>query len=201
MDDRFRRYRVGYEHAPLLPCGTRTHESADIDPITKPAPGYKLPVTTSPTCCIHSILFRGFCVSVPFYAKLAYVSKLHFLRNSLHPLRCPCFSFSHLKQVPSSPSSSSPHLPGWPANLNEKRLQQHSLCHYKLRKALSLHWGQKFRAKSFIYLFCPPLSPQASPSVPWCFLQPKFKFPFSCFLWRDIFSLTELLGSVFRYSG
>lgn len=111
MDDGFRRYRVGYEHALLLPCGTCTHESADIDPITKPAPGYKLPMTTSPTYCIHCILLRGFCVSVPFYAKLAYVSKLHFLSISLHPLRCPCFSFSHLKQVPSSPSSS-PHLPG-----------------------------------------------------------------------------------------
>lgn len=111
---------------------TCTHESADIDPITKLAPGCKLPVTTSPTCCIHCILFRDFCVLVPFYAKLAYVSELHFLSNSLHPLRCPCFSFSHLKQVPCSPSSSSLRLPGWPANLNEKRLQQHSLCHCKL---------------------------------------------------------------------
>lgn len=177
---------------------TCTHESADIDPITEPAPGYKLPVTTSPTCCIHCILFRDFCVSVPFYAKLAYVSELHFLSNSLHPLRCPCFSFSHLKQVPSSPSSSS-HLPGWPANLNEKRLQQHSLCHCKLMKAFPLHWGQKITAKSFIYSSYPPLSPQASPSVPWCFLQPRFKFSFS-FLWTDISSLIELLHSsqIFR---
>lgn len=122
---------------------TRTYESADIDPITKPAPGYKLPVTRPPTCCIHCILFRDFSVLVPFYAKLTRVSELYFLSNSLHPLRCPCFSFSPLH------SSSSPHLPEWPANLNEKRLLQHFLC--KLRKAFPLHWGQKIRTKSLIY--------------------------------------------------
>lgn len=69
MDDGFRRLRVCYEHALFLPYGTTcTHESADTDPITKPAPGCKLPVTTSPTCCIHCVLFRDFCVLVPFYA-------------------------------------------------------------------------------------------------------------------------------------
>lgn len=176
---------------------TCTHESADIDPITKLAPRCKLPVTTSPTCCIHCILFRDFCILVPFYAKLAYVSKLHFLSNSLHPLRCPCFSFSHLKQVPSSPSSSSLHLPGWPANLNEKKLQQHSLCHCKLRKAFPLHWGQKFRTKSLIYSSCPPLSPQASPSVLWCFLQSSFKCPFFFFLWRNSSTASQICYVVF----
>lgn len=176
---------------------TCTRESADIDPITKPAPGCKLPVTTSPTCCIHCILFRDFCVLVPFYAKLAYVSELHFLSNSLHPLRCPCFSFSHLKQVPSSPSSSSLRLPGWPANLNEKRLQQHSLCHCKLGKAFPLHWGQKFRTKSIIYSSCPPLSSQASLSVLWCFLQSSFRCPFFFFLWSNSSTASQICYVVF----
>lgn len=105
------------------------------------------------TCCAHCILFRDFCILVPPYARLAYVSELHFLSNSLHPLRCPCFSFSYLKQVPSSPSSSSQHLPGWPANLNEKRLQQHSLCHCKLRKVFPSSLRTKKNQDKKLYLF------------------------------------------------
>lgn len=137
-------------------------------------------MTTSPTCCIHCILFRDICILVPFYAKLVYVSK-HFLSDSLHPLRCPCFSFSHLKQVPSSPSSSSLHLPRWPANLNEERLQQHSLCHSKLRKAFPSTEDKNPGQKA---LFTHPVLPPHHRLLPQCyvFLQYSFKSPFSFFL-------------------
>lgn len=67
MDDGFRRYRVGYEHALLLPCGTPV--LMNLQTLTQLLSQHldrKLPVTMSPTCCIHCILFRNLCFQCLF---------------------------------------------------------------------------------------------------------------------------------------